>query len=96
MMKYNNFKTLSKMEMKGIKGGDADGEACSNTYQDANGNWQTEPGVCATHQHVQHSFFATTGYYQPYCKSTHFPSPVPLTSNGGVSKCGKWYPLTVF
>lgn len=95
-MKYNNFKTLSKTDMKGIRGGDADGEACSNTYQNANGEWIIEYGKCATHAHVQTTIFATTGYYQPFCQTTSFQSPAILTSNGGVSKCGKWYPLTVF
>jgi len=96
MMKYNNFKTLSKIEMKSIKGGDADGEACSNTYQTSNGEWVTEYGKCATYTHVQNTFFSTSGYHQPFCQTTSFQTPVPLTSNGGVSKCGKWYPLTVF
>lgn len=95
IMKYKDFKTLTKREMKELKGG-ADGDACSYTYQRADGSWQTVQGVCATHEVVHSTLLSVSSYYQPYCKTDVTPTPVPLTSNGGVSRCGKWYPLTVF
>lgn len=95
ILKYKDFKTLTKREMKEVKGG-ADGDPCTYTYQDANGGWHTVEGKCATQEVVHNTLLSTSGYYQPFCQTPMSPTPVPLSSNGGVSRCGKWYPLTVF
>jgi hypothetical protein len=87
MKELMGAKRLTKLEQKKITGGDGNGTGnCTMTYQDASGEWHTESGKCQLAYVGQG--IGGSGIYQPYCKTDSFPGPVPLSSNGGVSKCG--------
>jgi hypothetical protein len=75
-------KNLTRAEQKMVIGG----QSCTMTYQDASGNWRTEKGNCELAYLGQG--IGGSGIYQNYCKTDSFPGPVPLSSNGGASRCG--------
>jgi hypothetical protein len=79
---------LTRQQMKKLKAGV--GDACSVTYQNASGTWVTESGVCKIK--FEGGNMLTPGVAIPYCSTTSFSGPVTLSSNGGVSKCGHWFP----
>lgn len=79
------MKKLERHEMKNLKGGLYDeGGGCSMTYQNSGGQWVTESGGCDV---------SCIGLWEqvctPFCHTSTFTSPTPVSSNGGVSRCGQ-------
>ncbi|WP_379086080.1 hypothetical protein [Pedobacter sp. UC225_65] len=78
---------LTREQMKNVKGGELNG-SCSLVYQNSNGNWITETGVCKKMEVVvQTDFGQAVLNLGSYCQTQSFPFRQPLSSNGGVSKC---------
>ncbi len=84
LMKYKDFKTMSKEDMKSVLGGTAP-QSCSMTYQDSGGVWHTETGTCNTESFVSVGYHVVTDHF---CQTASFQHPVALSSNGGTSRCG--------
>lgn len=87
MKELPGVRNLTKAEQKKMTGGEGSAAgSCTMTYQAANGQWITERGNCELAYVGQG--IGGSGIYQPYCKTDSFTGPVPLSSNGGVSRCG--------
>lgn len=82
MKELPGVKSLTKAEQKMVIGG----QSCTMTYQLPNGEWKTETGNCELAYVGQG--IGGSGIYQSFCKTDSFTGPVPLSSNGGVSRCG--------
>lgn len=85
MEKFKSLgRVLSKDEQRKIMG--ATGDPCSMTWQDPNGGWHTETGTCAVYGTTWATEFGG-GVGIGYCQTASFSKPVPLSSNGGRSRC---------
>lgn len=83
MKKFESLgRSLSKEEMRKISGG----TGCSMTYMGSDGQWHTEYGTCQVYGATPAMIFGG-GEGVGYCQTASFSGPVPLSSNGGVSRC---------
>ncbi len=81
---------LTREQLKLVLGGDDGGGACrvstcSLSIQGDNGAWETRDGSCLVDAS---SFYGSVlSGNKPYCYCETGLGDIPVTSNGGVSKC---------
>ena len=83
-----NFKKLSREELRNTFGG----KSCSIAIQGSDGTWTTRKGTCTAvpkdtkvGDSTMSIFLDTISTPQSYCETGL--GNIPVTSNGGVSRC---------